>query len=327
MTPYFGQDEQARTLMDAAAGGRMHHGWILAGPKGIGKAAFARAAALRLLADAAGPSFQSSGLDVPDDHRIARLFVSGAHPDYAELERLEKDNGDYARNISVDQVRGLQRLFSNVPSFSDRRVIVIDSADDLERGAANALLKNLEEPPAGTIFLLVSHAPARLLPTIRSRCRLLRFSPLPDDQMRQVLRQNLPDLADDGEMEALIAMGQGSPGRALEFAGLGLAQVESLMREILTTGDPDNSRRLMLAKMLSPKAARPRYEALLERGPAFIAAAARAREGRALATAVDAWEQARSLAAGAVILSLDPSSVVFELCSLIAGIADVREAA
>jgi DNA polymerase-3 subunit delta' len=327
MTSRFGQDEQIRTMLDAASSGRLHHGWILAGMKGIGKAAFAHDLARRLLADAAGPPVDAPGLEVPEDHRIARLFASGAHPDYAELERLEKDNGDLARNISVDQVRGLQRLFSNVPSFSSRRVIVIDSADDLERGAANALLKNLEEPPAGTIFLLVSHAPARLLPTIRSRCRILRFSPLSADQVRQVLRQNLPDHSDDSEIEALIGMGQGSPGKALEFAGLGLAQLEAVMREILSTGDADNSHRLALAKMLSSKAARPRYEALLERAPAFIAAAVRRREKKDLAIGIDAWEQARSLASGAVILSLDPASVVFELGSLIAGLATAREAA
>ncbi len=327
MTSYFGQGDQIRTILDAAAGGRMHHGWILAGPKGIGKAAFARDAALRLLADAAGPWVDAPGLAVPEEHRIARLFASGAHPDYAALERLEKENGDLARNISVDQVRGLQRLFSNVPSFSNRRLIVIDSADDLERGAANALLKNLEEPPTGTVFLLVSHAPARLLPTIRSRCRILRFSPLTDEAMRQVLTRELPDSTDSAEMAALIAMGEGSPGRALEFAGLGLAQIETLMRGILSDGDPDNSQRLALSKMLALKAARPRYEALLERAPAFIASVARAREGRGLASAIDAWEQARSLASGAVVLSLDPASVVFELCSLVAGLADVREAA
>ena len=105
-----------------------------------------------------------------------------SHPDFKLLERLPKANSEeLARSITVDQVRGLQPLFATTPSLSPRRVVLIDAIDDLERSAANALLKNLEEPPAGTIFLLVSHAPGRLLPTIRSRCRLLRFDPLDDD--------------------------------------------------------------------------------------------------------------------------------------------------
>src|SRR3546814_4734811 len=105
------------------------------------------------------------------------------------------------------------------------------AADDLERGAANALLKNLEEPPAGTLFLLVSHAPGRLLPTIRSRCRMLRFSPLSDDEMETVLRAELPD-ADVHEIAALIAAGEGSPGRALGLSRSEehTSELQSLMR-------------------------------------------------------------------------------------------------
>src|SRR3546814_17525916 len=99
---------------------------------------------------------------------------------------------------------------------------MIDAAEELERGAANALLKNLEEPPAGTLFLLVSHAPGRLLPTIRSRCRMLRFSPLRDDEMETVLRAELPD-ADIHAIAALLAAGEGSPVRALVLSGFYLS--------------------------------------------------------------------------------------------------------
>src|SRR3546814_187314 len=188
MTSLLGHDEQAHTLLGAARSGRLHHGWILVGPRGIGKASFARAIALRLLAEAAGPPMAADGLEVPQDHPIRRLFEADAHPDYADLFCLEKESGT-ARNITVDQVRGLQRLIQSAPSLSTRRIVVIDSADDLERGAANALLKNLEEPPADMLFLLVSHAPGRLLPTIRSRCRTLRFDSLGEDAMRSILRQ------------------------------------------------------------------------------------------------------------------------------------------
>lgn len=319
MTRLIGHDRQAATLLAAVSSGRLHHGWILAGPNGIGKATFARAFALRLLAEAAGPSFTADGLDVPADHPIAKLIEAEAHPDYAELRCLEKETGT-ARNITVDQVRGLQRLIQTAPSLSPRRVVIIDSADDLERGAANALLKNLEEPPADMLFLLVSHAPGRLLPTIRSRCRTLRFDPLDDAQMQEVLRSASEGLS-PGEIDALVEAGEGAPGRALRYAGLEVGELDRTLAAIATDGDPGNIRRLALAKALSTKAARPRYEVFLERAPAFIAEAARLKSGDALRVALDRWEAARHLAGGAIILSLEPGAVTFELAGHVAALA------
>mgnify|MGYP004537489875 CR=1 FL=1 len=150
----------------ALAGGALHHAWLLAGPEGVGKARFAEEAAIRLLAvHAAGEPRE----------RTAELIAAGTHPDHRVLRRLPKDpdkpDADLARSITIAQIRALQPLFATRPSFGAARVVVIDAIDDLERSGANALLKNLEEPPAGTVFLLISHAPGRLLPTIRSRCR------------------------------------------------------------------------------------------------------------------------------------------------------------
>lgn len=326
MTSLLGQDTQVRTLLEAARGARMHHGWILAGPRGVGKATFARMAARRLLAEAAGVPRTADGFELSSTEPNACLFDAGTHPDYAELSRLEKDNGDLARNISVDQVRGLQRLLNKVPSLSDRRIVVIDSADDLERSAANALLKNLEEPPVGTLFLLVSHAPSRLLPTIRSRCRMLRFHSLDDDAMQVALRRHMPGISAE-ELAALVLAGAGSPGRALGYAGLNLGDIEETLSAIAADGDPTNKVRLDISRRLATKAARPRYEAFLERAPAFLAAAARRAEGPALKSTLATWEQAKQLASGAVILSLDPATVVFELCSHVATLAPMRRAA
>ena len=180
----------------AMESGALHHAWLFAGPEGVGKASFARAAALRLLAEGALPGTLSPGFEVPEGDRTRSLIAAGSHPDYRELTRQPKDidkpGQDLARSIPIAQVRALQPLFATTPSMSARRVVLIDAIDDLERGGANALLKNLEEPPAGTIFLLISHAPGRLLPTIRSRCRLLRFEPLDDRAMARVLRDALP---------------------------------------------------------------------------------------------------------------------------------------
>lgn len=315
MSAILGHGAQRAELLQAAASGKMHHGWILAGSRGIGKASLAREIALSLLI--------GEGDEVSPDHPAARLFAAGTHPDYAELRRAEKDSGDFARNITVEQVRSLHRLLESAASIADRRVILIDSADDMERGAANALLKNLEEPPRGVVFLLISHAPARLLPTIRSRCRMLRFAPLPDPDMRTLLAGQVA--AD--ELEGLIATAQGSPGRALAFAGLGIHEMLAGLARIAAGGDADNIERLALAQTLSARAARPRYEAFLEQAPAYLARAARQRQGEGLAAALHGWEAARRLAGGAIILSLDPATVVFELCGHVAALAQKPQAA
>ena len=320
MSTIAGQDAALASFAAARASGRLHHAWLLAGPRGVGKARFAEAAALSLLAEGAAPG-RGQALDVPDDHPTARLVAAGSHPDLARLARLPREKSeDLARNISVDQVRGLQRLFGTTPSFSDRRVVIVDAADDLERGAANALLKSLEEPPPGATFLLVSHAPARLLPTIRSRCRTLRFGVLGDAALRGVLAGALGD-ADGGEIDALVRAGEGAPGRALRFAGLDIARLDAAMDLIARQGDASNARRSALAQSLAGKSAQPRYEALLERLPSRIAEAARGRRGQPLAEALALWEKARDLAESAPRLSLDPQATVFELAGLLAALA------
>lgn len=321
MTSIIGHDAEIASFLAAVRGEKLHHAWLIAGPQGVGKARFVDMAALWLLAEAAGPPPGGEGLAVSDEHPVARLIAAGSHPDFRRLQRLPSErSGELARNIPIAQVRALQPFFGTTPSLSSRRVVVIDAVDDLERAAANALLKNLEEPPAGTVFLLVSHAPGRLLPTIRSRCRLLRFGALGRDAMAEVIRGALPD-ADPHEIDALIAAGEGSPGRALAFAGLDIAGLDVAMAGIAASGDPTNTARAALAKSLALKAAQPRYEAFLQRAPGFIAAEARARSGQELADALALWEQARDLTGGAVGLSLDPHSVAFELGTLIAGLA------
>lgn len=154
MSPLFGHGEAIAAFRAALDSGRLHHAWLLAGPEGVGKAVFADKAALRVLAEGAGMTAGAPGLDVPDDHPVAHLAAAGSHPDLMRLERLVKEGGtELARSITIDQVRGLQRLFATTPSLSPWRAVVIDALDDLERNAANALLKNLEEPPPHTVFL------------------------------------------------------------------------------------------------------------------------------------------------------------------------------
>lgn len=333
MIRLYGHDAPLRTFMSAMRGPRLHHAWLLTGPEGVGKASAALILATRMLAEAAGPPPGGDDLSVPPEHPMARLIAAHSHPDLKRLERLPKDtkllergrndwpeDAELARSISVDQVRALGASFANAPGMSGRRLVIIDSVDDLERGGANALLKNLEEPPAGTIFLLVSHAPGRLLPTIRSRCRTLRFGPLDNGAMTSVLAAHMPEL-DDQERRALLVAGQGSPGRAMHFAGLDIGGIDAVLDRLAREGDPGNALRTALAAKLASKSAQQRYEAFLARVPAFIAGQARNRQGEALGEILAVWERARDLAQSAVSGSLDVTSVVHTLCGQVATLA------
>lgn len=297
----------------------MHHAWLLTGPRGIGKASFALAAATRLLAEAAGPPVAEPGIATPDTHPTARLIAAGSHPDYRFLERVENKTGTaLARNISVDQVRSLGDLFSVTPAMSDWRVVTIDAADDLEASAANALLKMLEEPPAKCVFLLVSHVPGRLLPTIRSRCRKLEFQPLGDDVMALVLAGLSVDPA---SLPTLIQRAGGSPGTALSYAALDLAPLHDQALAIMRSGDPVNERRSKLAQSLSLKASADRYVAFLRIVPTMIADEAKRLDGPARLRALDAYRRARDTCQLAPRLSFDPGATIFQLGTILASIA------
>lgn len=318
----YGQDRAVVAFAEAWAGRKLHHAWLLAGPRGVGKAHFAAMAARRVLAEAAGPAFDLPGLDTPPDHPIVKLIDAQSHPDMRSLERLTNEKtGNLARNITVAQVRKLGEFLTMAPAMSDRRVIVIDSVDDLESAAANALLKMLEEPPPGTIFLLVSHAPGRLLPTIRSRCRRLGFDLLDDDAMTSILEHAASALS-TSDRQRLIAMAGGSAGRALSLGNLGLDKIEDQAVEILRKGDPTNARSSALAGILSKKAAAEQYAAFLQLAPALIAREARTSHGSRRERALEAYAKARELAVIAPRVSLDPAAVTFNLAGILAAVAD-----
>lgn len=319
MTPIAGNTAAQQAFGAALASGAMHHAWLLAGPQGVGKGSFARDAALRI---------------VGDTPRDASLIAAGSHPDFLVVEREvwdkksppnivpldeRKDDDPLSKSIRVVQVRTLRSRLTTAPALSTRRAVIIDAVDDLEREGANALLKTLEEPPAGTIFFLVSHAPGRLLPTIRSRCRLLRFAALADGEVAEALGRVRPDLAGD-ELAALVRAGEGSPGRALRFAGLDIAGLDAAITAIAADGDADNARRGALARALAPRAVAARYEAFLDRAPAFIADLARRRGGPTLAATLTIQTRARDLAGAAVGLSLDPQATVWEMAGLLAAL-------
>lgn len=207
-----GHDTAARAIQAAFARARPHHAWLLAGPPGIGKATLAFRAARWILSGAV-PTDPPLTLD--SQHPVFRRVAAGSHADLVTLERAwNPKTKRVASEVVVDQARDVARLLHLRPGEGAYRVIVVDPADDLNRNAANALLKMLEEPPPGAVLFLVSHAPGALLPTMRSRCRLLALSPPPAAATDAWLARHRPGASADARARAIFA-GNGAPGAAL----------------------------------------------------------------------------------------------------------------
>jgi len=308
-----GHETTWREWRAALAGPRMHHGWILAGPRGIGKASFALRAARELVAEPGVPQ-------PPGDH--PDIIVLEPLPATADDEKKREEGKPYQtkRNITVEQVRAMQQRLTTRPTLGQRRAIIIDPADDLEKGAANALLKSLEEPPSGSFFVLVAHRFGKLLPTIRSRCRTLRFERLDDAAVDAILHQEMPQSGEQVRQAAVAAAG-GSPGAALDFVELELGEIHRLMREIAEQGDTDFARRGRLAAAMGARPDRKRQLAAIDLARAVVAGRMRDTATPALAVLSDTHAQLVRLAAQAPTYNFDPGLLVLEIGTLLASLA------
>lgn len=235
-----GQERAETELLSALKSGRMHHAWMLTGPRGIGKATLAFRFARFLLRYGNNPAALASAasLDVPEDDPASVQIARGTTQDLLVLRRgVDEKTGKEKTEITVDVTARLQPFFNLAAGRGGWRVAIVDPVDDLNRNAANALLKSLEEPPTRAILLLVTHAPGRTLATIRSRCRKLALEPLPADVIRTELARiaaarNLATVSPADE--TLIAeLAGGSLGRALELRlSGGLAQYRALLKTL-----------------------------------------------------------------------------------------------
>jgi DNA polymerase-3 subunit delta' len=231
-----GHDLAEHTMLAAQQTGKLHHAWLLTGPRGIGKATLAWRFARFLLAGQEGGLFGApDSLDVAREAPGRSLIDARSHPDLFHLRRtMHPETGRIRGEIVVDDVRGLSEFMHMTPAMGEWRVAIVDSADEMNRNAANAVLKVLEEPPPKAVLLIVAHAPGRLLPTIRSRCRRLALQPLADDIVVKLLGDYAPDTSSD-ERAALSRLAEGSIGRALELASAGSLALYRDMVEVLAT--------------------------------------------------------------------------------------------
>jgi DNA polymerase-3 subunit delta' len=308
--------EPWRQWRDAIGSERMHHGWLLAGKSGLGKRDFAMAAARELVAQADVPQPQGNHPDI-------LVLTYGPKDDKAERAAADGKPFELARSIRIKQIRAMQKRLTTRPTLGARRVVIIDPADDMEKAAANALLKSLEEPPQGTFFLLVTHRPARLLPTIRSRCRTLRFPVLSDSQLAAMLEES--GLPVD---PAAIAAAEGSFGAALRFAEQDLAPLARQIETLLSGGEEGFALRGELARLIGPRADRDRMQAVFDLAQALTARAARNTDGAGRrAGLIDAYAALVALAAEAPTANYDPGMLPFEIGSLLVAAAPASEPA
>ena len=265
----YGQSDAAAGFLEAFQTGRLHHAWLITGPRGTGKATLAYQIARFLLAQSEddGGLFDAppppTSLAVPPDHPVAVRMAAKSEPGLRVVTRSVNEKTDRLRqDIVVDDIRSLSGFFHLSMADGGRRVVILDAADDMNVAAANALLKMLEEPPEATTLLLIAHQPSRLLPTIRSRCRILRLAPLGAEDLAAALAQAHSD-ADVSD--ALLTLADGSVGSALRLAALdGPGLYAELLAALASFPNLDRPRALKLAESVAGRGAEDRLELLCD---------------------------------------------------------------
>ncbi len=307
-TRLLGHEAAVGAFYNAAASGRLHHAWLIGGPHGIGKATLAYRFTRWLLAGGT-----AADLSVAPDLPAARRVAANTHADLLTIERRFDDKRKKMQTeIVIDTVHEVGKFLRLTPGEGGWRVVIVDGAEQMNRNAANALLKLLEEPPKRAILLLVSHAPGRLLPTIRSRCRTLNLAPLAIADVETLLGVYAPDLSDAGRMK-LARLSEGSIGTALTLAAEDGVAIAGLVDEALAADAPLAPAR---AQAIADVLARSEdgftvFMDLLRSGlAAATRQAARDGVGGSLAGKVSLWQEFARMEREVVNLNLDKRAAI-----------------
>ena len=299
----FGHAPAEAEFLRAFVQKRLHHAWLITGPKGVGKATLAWRIARFLLDQPASTDAGLFGappppetLDSDADSPLARRLRALAEPRLFLLRRGPNDKETaLSQFITVDDVRKMKNFFALSAADGGMRVAIVDAVDEMNTSSANALLKLLEEPPAGVIFLLISHQPARLLPTIRSRCRDLRLSPLGPEALSDALTLAGGEVAPE-DVARLAELAGGSVGEAFRLTNLdGLETYAKLVRLFSTLPRLDRPAALALAESAAQRGAEERFDLILTQIEQFLSRLARA-AARRIAPPEAAPDEARTFA-------------------------------
>jgi len=321
----FGHREAEAALLNAYRSGRIAHAWLIGGVQGIGKATLAYRMARFVLANRhpLAPSVQrAQNLAVDPSDPVARQIAAGAHGGLLVLERGLNDRGVMRTVITVDETRETISFFGSTAAVEGWRVCIVDTVDELNPNAANALLKILEEPPQQSLFLLASHAPSRVLPTILSRCRKLLLRPLAEADVIGAAVAATDIAADDPALVEAAQAAEGSVARALTLLGgdaLKLQQKTAALLASLPQVDPRELHALGDALGLSDRVALAAFVDGIDRwiGEKMRTGDANANLPR-LARLAEVWEKIVRAARDTEAYNLERKPLVFSVFSLLA---------
>ena len=326
-TALFGHRDAETALLNAYRSGRIPHAWLIGGAQGIGKATLAYRMARFVLAhrDPGAPDVQhAEGLFVDPQEPVARQVAAGSHGSLLTLERSLNDKGVMRSVITVDETRETIAFFGSTAAVEGWRVCIVDTVDELNPNAANALLKILEEPPQQSLFLLVSHAPARVLPTILSRCRKLSLRPLVTADVIAATAAAAAIAAEDPALAQAAEAAEGSVSRALTLLGgdaLKLHQRTQALLETLPLVDPRELHALGDALGGSARAA---LAAFIDSVDRWMSERLRADDAHAnanlprLARLAEVWEKINRAARDTESYNLERKPLVFSVFGLLA---------
>jgi DNA polymerase III subunit delta' len=319
----FGHSEAEQALLAAYRGGRIPHAWLIGGPVGIGKATLAYRMARFVLAhpDPAAADVQTArSLAVAADHPVARHIASQAHPDLLVFERIIGESGKLNKEIKVEQIRRSVAFFGSTAGEGGWRVAIVDAVEELNPAGENALLKVLEEPPARSLLLLISHAPGQVLATLRSRCRLLTLRPLaPADVARAAAAATGRD-ADDAEIKEAALASEGSVARTFSLLDDDTLVLRRRVAELLNALPQIDVRALHVLGDALGGADQRKVAGVIDAINGWLSAqvAQVPQDKIRLARVAQAWEKVNRAAAEAEEFNLDRKPLIFNMFGVLA---------